>query len=689
MELNDAQSLNHRLIETQEVHQDYERTVSLKTDYYIYRTGQNIGAKLLQFVMREDLALFQQRLRMTKSITPAVAASLEVAFNKVIRNDRIRKGLKLQNPQHVPVVEKMESRFYGSSRKKNRGLDYWMKTRFKELTFSDPNAWVVTEWDAPVSESDIIIPRPFEVGCENARNFYIENETVKWLFVRQPINFKVKNSKSLSAAPFSNLGMPIQTDQPMQPMTGVLIAPRIVKDFTKPGYRYTLYDEDYTIVSEQIDIEYFRENPITLDPSYQELIKIKDDYFIRSYYTPKLGFPPCDRVGYVPDKVTNDRTFVNPWHNALCYFEKTLKTVSEMDLTMALHVFPQKIQYVQKCAGMPKKKCNAGYLSDGAMCTVCSGNGYKLHTTAQDSMLLPLPDQPRQEDIINLDQLLVYKAPPIETVRFQNEYILQLERQSHQAVYNSQVFIRKNTSTSIVGDGQQTATENDNNMQSVYDTLEPYTEKYSEMRCGFVITFSVIAGANIDDIDCFYIFPADYKLKTSDILLNERRAASTSGAPAFLLETIDDDLAAVTYIGDPNSMQKYRVKRRFFPFSGKTPDEITQAVASQYVPEETKVLYMNFESIFKEIEQARPDFYLMANWEEQRVLIAEKVSEFMERVKSGQPTFDIEAFRNAAPGAGREGEPSPEDADESEYGAGDDNPGPGTQTDEDAITGDQ
>lgn len=674
MELIDAYALADRLIKTQETHQDYERVTCLERDYRIYKTGENIGAKLVQFVVREDATMFAQRLRMTKSITPAITSSVERPFNKVSRNDRIRKALTLKEKSRVTIVEQMARRFYGAARKKNRGLDFWLKTRFVELSSIDPNAWIVVEWDAPENESDPIVPRPFEVSATQARNFYIENDEVHWLFVQQEIKFKTRQNTMIQDVPMRTEGIPVQ-DIP-KITSGYLKVTAPIDVFEKTGKRCTLYDEDYTVVYHQIDKDVFVEDGGTIDETYQEIVKIGDDYFIRSWYEPKIGYVPAFRVGYKRDLVTDGRTFVNMWHDAMCYIEKTLKVVSEMDLTMSLHVFPQKLQYVHACQGVSKiKRCNGGYLNDGTMCTACNGNGYKLHTSAQDAILIPMPDQPTQADIVNLDNLLVYKAPPIETVKFQNEYIQQLQSEVHQAVYNSQVFVKKqgaNPAAGAGGDIVQTATENDNNMQSAYDTLEPFTEKYSELYGDFMTTFAVMAGENVDDVEVVHIFPADYKLKSSDLLLSERKVATTSGAPSFILETIDDDLANIFYAGDQLGIEKYRTKRRYFPFTGKTPDEMTQAVASQFVPEEMKILFMNFEQIFKEIEREHPEFWVLKNTKEQDRIVQEKIDEFALKLKAANPTFDINQFREDAPGTG--GNPEEENEDDPGDNPGSNNP---------------
>lgn len=648
MQENEALILVNRLVATGEKHQDYQRTVDLAETYRIFITGENISKKLHQFVRREDLELFEQRVQLTKSITPAVSSSIRQPFNKVARNDRIKTAIKASNKNREVIITAMVSGFYGPRRKKNRGLNYWMKTRFTDLQFIDPNSWLVLEWDTPANLSVPIAPRPFEVTSDMAQHYYAVNDEVKWLFVKQAIKYGTVNGAATNST-----GLPAGS-------TPGVIRPTIDAQTKGDGFRYTLYDEDVTVVYEQIDRDYLKQTGYVLAGS-ETLVEIKDVTYIVRVYTPKLGYAPVFRIGYKRDEVTNARTFVNPWHDALCFFDKSLKTVSELDLTMCLHTFPQKLQYVNKCEGESKtKKCMSGRTADGQICGACKGSGLKVHTTAQDILYVPMPDaSPRNEDIIDLEKLIAYKSPPIELIKFQNEYTQQLERQAHQAVYNSQVFIKKAGSSEGGGQSMQTATEADFNMQSVYDALEPFTEKYSEIWVDLVTTFGVLAGETLEQLEIKNIFPADYKLKTGDILLGERKTAQESGAPTFLIDTIDDDLANIIYAGDAPGLLKYRTKRKFAPFTGSSEEQVADLLTSQFVPKEPKVLYSNFEQIFTELEYENKTFYFMAE-PKQRELIDKKVLAYMARLSAQAPVLTIDTLRqgnpaSAAPGDDEEG----------------------------------
>ena len=53
--------------------------------------------------------------------------------------------------------------FNGDKIDNTEGFETWLKTRFVELSFGDPNGFIVIEWDA-VGVNEAIKPRPFEVS---------------------------------------------------------------------------------------------------------------------------------------------------------------------------------------------------------------------------------------------------------------------------------------------------------------------------------------------------------------------------------------------------------------------------------------------------------------------------------------------------------------------------------------------
>jgi hypothetical protein len=655
MQLDEAVLLTRDLINTRAKHQDYERVVDLADKYMKFTTGENIGSLLIHFVPREDPALFVQRMALTKSITPAIAAAITNPFTQAMRIQNIREGLKVKNERLLPIIQGMSKEFYGNKRKKVTGLKSWMNKRFKTLSFTDPNSWVVVEWDTPPNDQTPIKPRPFEVPAAWAYNYLDVNGELKWLWVNQPITYRTVKGASV---PITSVPTPINAPSPMGGNSFLASTAKVVPRVTPTspdrfggikaaGERWTLYDEDMTVVYEQVDPVYLEKSGYVMKEGESIIFyETQNVYYLMKVAYPKVGYPTAYRIGYITDPFTQDRTFVNPWHNAMPFFQKSLKTVSEQDITMTLHTFPQKYQYVSKCMGESKQKsCRDGRIPNtNDVCTVCKGTGYKIHTTGQDVIYLPMPESP--EDMLDLEKLSAYKAPPIETVRFQNEYVLQLEQQALRAVFSSSVVIK--TSGPTGSTDPVTATQAEIDIQGLYNAIEPYTEKDSELRKEFITLFGILAGERLEDIEVTYEYPADFKMKTLQMLLMDLKSSKDAGAPQYLVRIINDDIANLAYVGSPKELLMYRVKSAFMPFAEKSPEEIAEAISSQYVPKEPKVLYMNFGEIFVELLEEDPGFYERST-DVQNKAVKAKVAQYIQMLEAQQPAMDLTKFR-AAPG---------------------------------------
>ena len=558
-----------KAIKTKKTHPDYQRVTDLAKEYHAHISGVKLDEYLKQFVMREDEKMFDQRKRLTNAISPALANSLKKPFYKVSRNSNVKKILNLKDPNRETIVRKMMKYFYGSREDDNKGLDYWLKMRFIEIAFEDPNAFIVVEWEGK-DVSQILEPRPFEVSSEEALNYEIKNDELQWLFCKFAYTYTALENK---------------------------------EEKEVAGEKYTLYDKDMSFNIEQFDPKYHEQSNFVIGAN-QTKIEVDKKHFLITWFYPKLGYVPAFRVGCFRDSVTKGRTFVNPFHSAMTYFRKSLKVVSELDLTMTLHAFPQKWQYAEKCKGESKtRRCEGGkIIGTSDTCGECKGTGVKTHTTAQDIIYLPIPES--KEDMFDLEKMSAYKYPPIDLIKFQNEFTIQLKKDAHYAVFNSNMFLADDAQFA------KTATEVNDNMEGIYDALEPYTEKFSEVWKFIVKLMIRISGYSIsEDSEINHTFPADLKLKSSTILLAELKSANESGAPSFMRDEITTELAGQIYAGDDVAMLKYYTRHRFFPFNGKNSDEISLLMSSQYVSEFTKVLYANYEAIFTDIEKQYPNFY--------------------------------------------------------------------------------
>ena len=591
-----------------EFHQDYERTVELSVLYRQLITGIDIDDLMIQFNPRESAELFEQRKNITKHITPAIANNIMNPFYKVTKSQRVTKKFEIEKNNNTSEITDRIRDFFPSDGAQN-GLDSWIQSRFIELTFCDPNAFVVIEFPAFDNKKVKPTPRPFEVACEDVVDFDYDRAKLSYLMVKHDWVLQEKSGEN------------------------------------KAAINVTLYGEDFTIRFVEIaempakakatDKKFYWSTNDTISlPEGEKADENKGLYFEVTVYNSKTKGVPAFRVGYKRDLATDGRTFVNPFHPGLCYFEKSIKLVSEFDLTNALHVFPQKLQYVQKCNGDGNKECNGGKTLDNKVCQKCGGSGTIMHVTAQDVITMPMPES--KEDMVPLKDIMLYLSPPIELLEFQNKIVDSISTKVHQAVFNSTVLLEKK----IV----KTATEQSDDMESAYDTLEPFGKKISQVWMQIVRTIIVLTDNKEKAL--LHRYPADFKLKTKEQLYAEIKMLNDSGAPSFVVEAVTEDLASLIYVDDAEMLLKYKVKRKFDPFPGKTPDEIAMLMVQDFTEKRLKVLFANFNYIFNIIERTDKDFYVKST-EVQKKAIDKELDEIIklipEEVVATRPNLDPNA----------------------------------------------
>ena len=90
-------------------HADYQRTVDLAKEYKAHVSGVGIDDYLKRFAKREDEEMFEQRKRLTNSISQSVASSLQKPFYKVARNKNVKKKFTLKGDKNrEEIVQKEE-----------------------------------------------------------------------------------------------------------------------------------------------------------------------------------------------------------------------------------------------------------------------------------------------------------------------------------------------------------------------------------------------------------------------------------------------------------------------------------------------------------------------------------------------------------------------------------------------------
>lgn len=605
-------------------HVDYNRVTCIANDYGIYATGEGISQKLIRFTPREDEVLFAQRLAITRSTTPDIVGSCMKPMYKVGRAPATEE-MSWENSNDSEKAKKSLNdslkTFFG-----NMSLDQYLSSRMVELDTTDPNSFIVVEFDQAEGET-VGTPYPFEVNSAEAINFEYQNNILKWLIVQNKIVLLDNKGKQ------------------------------------SIGSKYTIYLPEYSILATEIhktmvpkfrfDNQVIEINGISDSILETELIpgavylmttdekKKGNRYFSIQVFEHKIPFVPAMRVGCIRDLTTRGRTNVPLIHLAQAYIEKTIKAISEFDLTNVLHVFPQKIQYSDRCAGYMQENesgeeyvesCLNGYTTSGKVCRACNGSGFKIHKSSQDIIQVALPRDIK--DIVSLENVLVYKYPPIDLLEFQKKLSLYEYRYlAQRAVYNSEVF----SSEDIM-----TATEKKIDLDSVYDTLKPFADHYSEMKSFIVECVASIINV-YDGFRYVHAFPNDFKMKSYTELLNDYKIANENNAPSYIKKALTRDINRKLYIDQPEEILRIETKEKYFPFPGKTDAAIQFLITSDGTSERIKIFYNHFDLIFNDLEFENENFYRLEE-SKQRELLEAKIDEYVDKVHEDQSTDAAAAF---------------------------------------------
>lgn len=575
-------------------HQDYNRVVDIADSYKKYTTGEDIETLLRQFVPRESDELFKQRKLITSITTPDITNTLTTPMYKVgrtISNSTIVWGDKEKTVTNRNILNSAASNFWGDA-----SVEKYLTYRMPSLDSTDPNSFIVVEFDGevdPAKPETKANPYPFEVNSKEAINYKYINNKLQFLIV-------------------------LNED------------------------RYTMYLENDSIVAIEIQKENVAELILQFpnaeiwfkDESKKESTSI---YFVQ-VFNHNAGKIPARRVGSILDVQTRNRTCVPLIHPAKCYFDKAIKTVSEFDITNALHTFPKVFRYGNRCPGDMKKGiiCNEGKtMTEESNCPICKGTGWSNQTTTASEVIVAAPKD--LKDMVSLDMMMAYKSPPIDLVDFQKKYgLYELKELAIKAVYNGETFVSNTVAA--------TATEKSIDLDSVYDTLKPFADSWSSM---WVHIYTLIASYRDlgEGLKIEHAFPKDFKMKSLSMLLDDLQKANNSGAASYIKQSINHDIAKKVYADQPSELLKIQTKEMFHPFNGKSENEVNYILSNDLVSRFDKVLHAMFDKFFFDIEKevGELNFYEM-EFSKQKEALTKKVEAYIASIDGDNFDSTAEAF---------------------------------------------
>lgn len=599
-------------------HQDYTRVVELAKKYKAMISGENMEEFIKRFNMREDDELFKQRLRLTNVIVSSITGSLITPEKKIPGIKPIIKEFSYAKEEEKKKkdLDELVNDFYGL-----HGVDEFLRDHFMNLSDSDPNAFLLYLFKPFDSTKEKPSTYAISISSEEAIDFEYENNILQYLTVMKPIKYVQGKS-----------------DQ------------QTIKD----GYRYSIFTDNPQVEFTQVDVDTFSSKVTerVLVDSNGAAVDVETAAFLTKYYyatnantlfevifyETKAKQVPAFRIGNIPDIATDRRTRVNVWHRAMPYLMKSIKTVSELDLTATLHAFPKEFTYEPRCKGSMKDgnhvACSKGYDPSGNVCKTCNGTGTMRQDSAQSTIRLAMPADP--SDVFDLTKLSHYAALPIEFLEWADKYVDKLEAKAKKAVYDNDVVSQEQLQPT-------TATKVLTERQSQYDALSPLAYRYS-----YAWKFTITQIANYSDLEkdllVQHLFPSDFHFETITEMIDKIKAAKDANVDDYILQQMNNDLTGLVYVDQPEVLKQIKVKSLFNPFEGKSESTTLSIISNKNCTKYDIVLWSNFKSIFTEVEheanKEKTSFYDLTYAEQKKRIDTKVKTKIIEIDSEQQLTID-------------------------------------------------
>lgn len=573
-------------------HQDYDKVKKYAEKLkHLNSISKDANAHLLeQFIKRESKDDFNQRVSLTRLTTAALINRIMTPFNKAIRPDNVTMSIGNKDVQAVSDT------FNGK-----QTLFSYLTEKLHRDAFIDPNAFL------------LITILPFDSNIERASSApkIIPSADV-WDFTYDHTQltkavFRIGAAiKCYSYAKDSNASEVIIAEEVRENAASSFFEPQIL----------------------QTQIETFTQMVSLLGKNDALFVKAAGKHYRITMDTPKVKGIQAHRIGYIPDVETDGRTCVVPYHIAIPRIESMIKGKSELDLSISLHVFAQKIQQVQACKGSMNEggipvQCNRGYEQGSTnICKNCNGTGTEpIATSAMDVITVQMGKS--ADDDHDLDNIVRYLQTDVQTPKFLADHI---EAQEVKVVQD--VFPSKKQEKSTV----TTATEITVDQQDIQDVLMPYNRNIERLW-----TFCMDVACQIRDVigaEFSIRYQDDLDIKTLSELLIEYK--ESVGMPVGVRRSIRQKISRKLSASDSKAEKREAIRIVHEPFGDKSPDEIKYLISQNLVSVEDKILWANYDKIMDKLERNNMSF-LMMEYQVREKLITAEVDAIKTQIAPAQP----------------------------------------------------
>lgn len=573
-------------------------------------SGENLKELIVSYKARETEEQKEQRVKLTLQPTKSVSHRVLSHYSRLQSTDKRASKItyEVEGEAKAVLTERLKN-FSGG-----RSLENYLFETFAPQVATDPHSFLLVLFDGPRdSRGDFIekpYPRPEIIPTEQVWNLKAVNGVYEWLLRRVNHTGKAKAEAMVSAV-------------------GALPGKEIT------WTEYTLYFAGYTQTLTQITDA----NPVTVLNKNQEIVEVmnkekKPVQWLLTTFTTQQTRPPFIQYGFERNPIDRD-TFVSVMEPVRSEFIELVNRASEYALTLALHVFLQKYQYVDDCEfkSPGQGKCEHGVMSfSREQCPKCKGTGRDIVATVQDVVTIKYPED--GERLMPLSNMIYYPTLPFDIVNHLKVEVKEKPDEIERVMWGVLIGERANAA--------MTATEVVKRYDSVYNVLTRAAQHWEEMyeHCAYLVAeyAEVSDGLTVD-----YTFPADYEMETLDELLLALKHAKDAGASAAAQDYINSRVLKKQSKDNPTLIAWEEAQNNHRPF--RTKSETERAMVLSELPEAdfSRVLWTFFDEIFAEIKFETPDFParpFMGSTSSQKEILAAKVLQYQGRiqVETAEPT---------------------------------------------------
>lgn len=584
-------------IEFQYRHEGYEQAKSIRKFSHMISTGIGQEEQVTRYRRFEADDLKTQRTKLYNPATKQAISRPRKYWKRVGRVENISRAFNSKDENKMRELLDAFKQFQPGI-----ALEDWLIKHLEFLGVTDPNAWVVyerAEERGPQGQVLTVRTYPFTFSSENSLNFsFSRTGRLQWFLGRTIDSEVIYKGGTRITNTLENY---------------YLYGPGIVASAREKGEKTKMASDE-------------QEVKVTVYPPNSQ--GAVDRYFFVSIRENGTTEVPAMCAGVYMDEEVGLPTVFVPWfYPASGVLYDLIRDKSVADVLTIVHAYPRRWVFEPACAFEDEKGvCEGGYLNGDphVKCPGCNGTGVSAgHTTEQASVSLVMPPgADAQKNLLELSKMSFVEPVDIGLLQLVQSRIEATEAAVIASVFDSGI-VQKPTETKT-----RTATEISTVMDGISDVLSPFCNTVSSH---FELATRVGAQYLEFEIQVEHSFPEDLDIMTlaDEVALFKEVEEAGLGYEAKSAQRgrVLQKMHAATPIAQKQISAKYNHE----PFAGRNESEIAFILSSRAPLDTDRVLWENFEAIFREIFN-EDELFFEKNFAAQQKVVQAKVEEFKTRI---------------------------------------------------------